>query len=132
MMKSIIITKKHNLEEEINSGAMTRLAGVSEHLSNATHIHMAIANIPTERCSTTHYHTNCESAIYVLSGTGLFIHGENMEIEAEISAGDFIFVPEGALHQPVNTGDTELTLIVARNTPTEIVKEKPGLGRKDC
>jgi uncharacterized RmlC-like cupin family protein len=131
-MKSIIITKQHDLEEEINSGAMTRLAGVSKHLSNATNIHMAIANIPAERCSTTHYHTNCESAIYVLFGSGLFIHGQNMEITDEISAGDFIFVPEGALHQPVNTGDTELKLIVARNTPTEIVEEKPGLGRTDC
>ena len=131
-MKSIIVTKQHDLEEEINSGAMTRLAGVSKHLSNATNIHMAIANIPADRCSTTHYHTNCESAIYVLSGSGLFIHGQNMEITDEISAGDFIFVPEGALHQPVNTGDTELKLIVARNTPTEIVEEKPGLGRTDC
>ena len=47
-MKPIVVTKKDNLEKEINSGAMTRLAGVPEHLSNATNIHMAIANIPTE------------------------------------------------------------------------------------
>ncbi len=131
-MKPIIVTKKDSLEEEINSGVMTRFAGVSEHLSNATNIHMAIANIPIDRCSTTHYHTNCESAIYVLSGSGLFVHGENMDIQDEISAGDFIFVPAGALHQPVNTGETTLKLIVARNTPTEIVEEKPSLGRKDC
>ena len=131
-MKSIIVTKKDSLEEEINSGPMTRFAGVSEHLSNATNIHMALADIPMGRCSTTHYHTNCESAIYVLSGSGIFVHGDNMDIEDEISAGDFIFVPAGALHQPVNTGDTTLKLIVARNTPTEIVAEKAGLGRRDC
>tara|TARA_B100000686_G_C16635319_1_gene886964 strand:- start:770 stop:1165 length:396 start_codon:yes stop_codon:yes gene_type:complete len=131
-MKPIIVTKKGSLEQEINSGPMTRFAGVSEHLSNATNIHMALANIPMGRCSTTHYHTNCESAIYVLSGSGIFVHGDNMDIEDEISAGDFIFVPAGALHQPVNTGDTTLKLIVARNTPTEIVEEKARLGRKDC
>ena len=131
-MKSIIVTKKDSLEEEINSGPMTRFAGVSEHLSNATNIHMALADIPMGRCSTTHYHTNCESAIYVLSGSGIFVHGDNMDIEDEISAGDFVFVPAGALHQPVNTGDTPLKLIVARNTPTEIVEEKAGLGRRDC
>ena len=131
-MKPIIVTKKDSLEEEINSGPMTRFAGVSEHLSNATNIHMALADIPMGRCSTTHYHTNCESAIYVLSGSGIFVHGDNMDIEDEISAGDFIFVPAGALHQPVNTGDTTLKLIVARNTPTEIVAEKAGLGRRDC
>ena len=131
-MKPIIVTKKDSLEEEINSGPMTRVAGVSEHLSNATNIHMALADIPMGRCSTTHYHTNCESAIYVLSGSGIFVHGDNMDIEDEISAGDFVFVPAGALHQPVNTGDTTLKLIVARNTPTEIVEEKAGLGRRDC
>ena len=131
-MKKIIVTKKNELEEEINSGAMIRLAGVSKNLSNATNIHMAIASIPKDRCSTTHFHTNCESAIYVLSGNGLFLHGKNLEIEEEISQGDFIFVPEGAFHQPVNTGDNVLELIVARNTPIEIVEEMPDLGRKDC
>tara|TARA_B110000014_G_scaffold244413_1_gene215577 strand:+ start:429 stop:848 length:420 start_codon:yes stop_codon:yes gene_type:complete len=131
-MKKIIVTKKNELEEEINSGAMLRLAGVSKNLSNATNIHMAIATIPKDRCSTTHFHTNCESAIYVLSGKGLFLHGNNLEIEEEISQGDFIFVPEGAFHQPVNTGDNVLELIVARNTPIEIVEEMPNLGRKDC
>jgi len=132
IMKKIIITKKNNLEEEVNSGAMIRLAGVSESLSGAKNIHLAIATIPPERCSTTHFHTNCESAIYVLSGEGVFIHGDNMEIEDNISEGDFIFVPEGSLHQPINTGEEDLKLIVARNTPVEIVEEVTELGRKNC
>ena len=62
----------------------------------------------------------------------MFLHGKNLEIDAKISEGDFIFVPDGALHQPVNTSDKDLILIVARNTPVEIVEEKPNLGRKDC
>jgi len=131
-MKKITITKKNKVEEEINSGSMTRWAGVSENLSGAKNIHLAIASIPKDRCSTTHYHTNCESAIYVLSGEGIFLHGDNMDIESEISEGDFIYVPDGALHQPINTGNEELKLIVARNTPLEIVKEIADLGRKDC
>ena len=131
-MKQIVITQKNSLEEEINSGAMLRLAGVSEGLSGAKNIHLAIAIVPKDRCSTTHFHTNCESAIYVLSGRGIFLHGENMEIKAEISEGDFIYVPDGALHQPINTGKGDLKLIVARNTPVEIVEEEPNLGRKDC
>ena len=111
---------------------MTRWAGVSENLSGAKNIHLAIASIPKDRCSTTHFHTNCESAIYVLSGEGIFLHGDNMDIESEISEGDFIYVPDGALHQPINTGNGELKLIVARNTPLEIVKEIADLGRLDC
>ena len=131
-MKKITITKKNKVEEEINSGSMTRWAGVSENLSGAKNIHLAIASIPKDRCSTTHFHTNCESAIYVLSGEGIFLHGDNMDIESEISEGDFIYVPDGALHQPINTGNEELKLIVARNTPLEIVKEHADLGRNDC
>ena len=128
-----IITRSDNLEVEVASGAMTRLAGVSETLSGSTGIHLAIATVPPGRCSTAHYHTNCESAIYVLSGDGLFLHGEKLEIEEPIGVGDFIYVPPESNHQPVNTSDTEdLVLIVARNTPIELVVDLPQAGRQEC
>ena len=129
----IVITRSDSLEVEINSGAMTRFAGVSELLTGSTGIHMAIATVPPGRCSTAHYHTNCESAIYVLSGEGLFLSGPKLDNEQAISGGDFIFVPPDANHQPVNTSDSDdLVLIVARNAPVELVVELEGLGRKDC
>jgi len=94
---------------------------------------MAIATVPPGRCSTAHYHVNCESAIYVVSGIGTFLSQEKLDKQVPISKGDFIFVPPGANHQPVNTSDTDdLVLIVARNAPTEIVVQLDGLGRKDC
>jgi uncharacterized RmlC-like cupin family protein len=94
---------------------------------------MAIATVPPGRCSMAHYHVNCESAIYVVSGSGTFLSGPKLETEEMISAGDFIFVPPDANHQPVNTSDTEnLVLIVARNAPVEIVVDLEDLGRKDC
>ncbi|MFQ6028497.1 MAG: cupin domain-containing protein [Dehalococcoidia bacterium] len=112
------------LEVEISSGAMTRLAGVSEGLSGTTGIHLAIATIPPGCASSPHHHVNCESAIYVLSGHGKFVVGDNLENPLPIKAGDFIFVPPEAVHQPVNDSTTEpLQLIVARNTPVEIVAE---------
>jgi len=129
----IVITRSESLEVEINSGAMTRFAGVSEQLTGSTGIHMAIATVPPGRCSTAHYHTNCESAIYVVSGIGLFLSGEDLDNEEPISQGDFIFVPPDANHQPVNTSDVDiLVLIVARNAPVELVVELTGAGRKDC
>ena len=127
------VVKNDQLEVEVNSGAMTRLAGVSESLTGSTGIHLAIATVPPGRCSTTHYHTNCESAIYVVSGKGLFLSGDNLEKEDEINAGDFIYVPPNSNHQPVNTSSNEnLVLVVSRNTPVELVVELPNLGRKDC
>ncbi len=129
----IVVTHPDSLEVEINSGAMTRLAGVSESLTGSTGIHLAVATVPPGRCSTAHYHTNCESAIYVVSGRGVFLSGAELDREEPISGGDFIFVPPDANHQPVNTSDTEdLVLIVARNTPIELVVDLEGLGRQDC
>ena len=85
----------HNdsLEVEIQSGAMTRLAGVSEGLTGSTGIHLAIATIPPHCGSSPHYHVNCESAIYVVKGHGRFIVGDKLDNPLPISPGDFIYVP---------------------------------------
>ena len=131
--KPCVVTRGDNLEVDVASGSMTRLAGVSEALSGSTGIHLSIATVPPGRCSTAHYHVNCESAIYVVSGEGLFLHGKELEIEEPIGRGDFIYVPPDSNHQPVNTSDDEyLVLIVARNAPVEIVVDLEGAGRRDC
>ena len=69
----------NELETEVSSGAMTRLAGVSESLVGSTGIHLAIASIQAGCASSPHYHVNCESAIYVLKGQGRFLTGNNLE-----------------------------------------------------
>ena len=111
------------LEVEIQSGAMTRLAGVSEALTGSTGIHLAIATIPPHCASSPHYHVNCESAIYVVKGHGRFIVGDKLDNPLPIGPGDFIYVPAEAVHQPVNDSDEVMEIIVARNTPVEIVQE---------
>ena len=67
------------LEVEIRSGAMTRLAGVSQGLVGSEGIHLAIATIPPGCASSPHHHVNCESAIYVVRGQGRFIVGDKLE-----------------------------------------------------
>ena len=112
------------LEVEINSGSMTRLAGVSQALGGAEGIHLAIATIPPGCASSPHYHVNCESAIYVSKGKGRFLTGKRLEKSLDISVGDFIYVPPDSVHQPVNDSLSEtMELIVARNAPVEIVVE---------
>ena len=111
------------LEVEIQSGAMTRLAGVSEALTGSTGIHLAIVTIPPHCSSSPHYHVNCESAIYVVKGHGRFIVGDKLDNPLPICPGDFIYVLAEAVHQPVNDSDEVMEIIVARNTPVEIVAE---------
>ncbi len=118
------VTHPGGLEVDVASGSMTRLAGVSEALSGAEGIHLAIATIPPACASSPHYHVNCESAIYVLSGRGRFLSGKNLEKSSDIGPGDFIYVPPNSVHQPVNDSASEpMELIVARNAPVEIVVE---------
>ena len=117
------LIKSDQLEVEISSGSMTRLAGVSQGSTGSTGIHLAIATIPAGCSSTPHYHVNCESAIYVSKGRGRFLVGERLETYLPIGPGDFLYVPAEAVHQPVNDGDQPMELIVARNTPVEIVVE---------
>lgn len=121
----------NELETEVSSGAMTRLAGVSESLVGSTGIHLAIASIQAGCASSPHYHVNCESAIYVLKGQGRFLTGNNLENSLTIGPGDFIYVPQNSVHQPINDGLEPMELIVARNTPVEIVEEVHGVGESD-
>ena len=69
----------------------------------------------------THYR---ESSIYVVSGSGRFLSGPGLEKSDAIARGDFIYVPPNSVHQPINDSESEtMELIVARNTPVEIVVE---------
>ena len=122
-MADIHIIHPDQRETEVASGAMTRIAGVSETLTGATGIHMATATIPAGHSSSPHVHLNCESAIYILQGHGKFMVGEKLDQALEFGPGDYLFVPPGAPHQPVNDGTDIIEMVVARNAPVEIVEE---------
>jgi uncharacterized RmlC-like cupin family protein len=108
---------------EVGSGAMTRFEGVSSGLTGAQGIHLAIATIPPREMSSPHRHINCESAIFVLSGQGRFLVGEQLERSIQVGPGDFIYIPPMAVHAPTSDSDEPLELLVARNAPVEEVEE---------
>jgi uncharacterized RmlC-like cupin family protein len=124
-MAEIRIVHPDQRETEIASGAMTRIAGVSESLTGATGIHLATATIPAGCASGAHVHLNCESALYIMQGHGKFMVGEKLDQAIEFGPGDYLFVPPGAPHQPVNDGAETIEMVVARNTPLEIVEDYP-------
>ena len=123
-MDDVRVIHPHERETEIASGAMTRVAGVSKNLGGAQGIHLAIAIIPPGAQSSPHVHVNCESALYILRGRGRMLVGKELDEELSFGAGDFIYVPPNAPHQPVNDDPAEpVEMIVARNAPEEIVEE---------
>ena len=127
-MAEVRVIKPHQCEVEVSSGAMLRVAGVSDGIVGAQGIHLALATIPPGCSSSAHWHTNCESAIYITRGYGRFLVGEGLQTSLEFQAGDFIYVPQNALHQPINDSDEQIEMVVARNSPIEIVREYSDLG----
>lgn len=101
---------------------MSRLAGVAASTCGASGVWMGEVTLAPGFRSGAHHHGDVESAIYVASGVLRFRWGDRLQHSGQGSAGDFIFVPAGAIHQEINGSSTEpLVTIVARGGRDNIV-----------
>jgi quercetin dioxygenase-like cupin family protein len=78
--------------------------------------------------SETHVHAGAEEVLYVLEGNG------EVRVEAvthPVSPGRAVFVPDGAEHSYVNTGDTPLILVGAMAPPIDPDDIRPAMPRLD-
>jgi uncharacterized RmlC-like cupin family protein len=104
--------------------------GVSAKTSGAKALSMNLVVIPAGGAAEPHYHMGYETAIYILKGKVETRYGEGLARSVVNVEGDFVFIPPGLPHQPVNVSATETALaIVARNDPAEqesVVKYDPG------
>ena len=82
-----------------------------------------ILSVPVGRIFFAGEHTNRESALYVLSGHGRFLTGDDLSQALDFGPGDCLYVPPGAPHAPVNDGDEPIVLVVVRNARVEIREE---------
>ncbi len=62
-----------------------------------------------------HHHGEYESAIYVATGRFRMEFGPGGSHVEEAEAGDFLYVPKGAIHRESNPLDEEATLIAVRS-----------------
>lgn len=96
--------------------------GVSRATVNAQDLFMAYQWVPPLARSKIHWHENCETGAYVLSGR-LRIHvGTEYETEViDIEKGDFAFIAKGGVHAVENPDPNEpCVCIIARNTADEV------------
>ena len=61
-----------------------------------------------------HQHNNAETVIYVLEGQARTLIGLHGEVVVDNQAGDFLFIPAGVWHQPMNVSDRPVVAIEAR------------------
>lgn len=94
--------------------------GISNKNAGAKNLSLLKVVIPPGGSAQAHVHKGYESAIYLLEGSVETRYGENLEKSVVNVAGDFIYIPADAPHQPVNLSKTEPAIaIVARNDGDE-------------
>jgi uncharacterized RmlC-like cupin family protein len=94
--------------------------GISGGTVGATGLSLGLVIVPPGGAALPHVHEGFETAICQLEGRVVTRYGERLEHEVETGPGDFLFVPPGVPHQPVNASETERAVgIVARNEPSE-------------
>ena len=104
-------------------------AEVSHETAGADNLFMGIFRVPPGAQSRPHYHANCESACYMVSGSMEIRWGERLEEAVRLDVGDLLYVPPHETHVLRNLSDTEpAEYVVARNSPTEDSVEVPWAG----
>ena len=105
------ITSKQNLPYYV---------GISQETAGAKGLSMNLVVIPPGGSPKAHYHKDFETAIYLLKGKVETRFGEKLQESKINEEGDFVFIPAGVPHKPVNLSKTEPALaIVSRNDPNE-------------
>ena len=94
--------------------------GISQETVGAKGLSMNMVVIPPGGSPKAHYHKDFETAIYLLKGRVETWFGKNLKESMINEEGDFVYIPPGVPHKPINLSQTETALaIVSRNDPNE-------------
>jgi uncharacterized RmlC-like cupin family protein len=98
---------------------MSLATGVSRRSAGSHALCLHLVVIPPGTRGVPHAHDGHESAIYTVSGETEVWHGEGLRDRTVVHAGDFMYVPPGTPHLPVNRSDVTTVAVVARTDPQE-------------
>jgi uncharacterized RmlC-like cupin family protein len=93
--------------------------GIAAETVGARGICMHLLTIPPGGRAKAHMHQGHETAIYVLSGEAVTLHGERLEHRTVTRAGDLFYIPPGVPHLPMNLSDKPVSAVIARTDPDE-------------
>ena len=94
--------------------------GVGAENAGAEHLCLHLLVIPPGGRARAHLHENHESAIYLVQGDVDVWWGDQLQEHVRIQGGDFMYIPPGVPHLPVNASATEpAQAVVARTDPNE-------------
>ena len=94
-------------------------SGVSSGSAGAKALCLHLVMIPPGSRGMPHFHAGHESAVYTVSGETEVWHGTGLVKRTIVRAGDFMYIPPGTPHLPVNRSDVMTIAVVARTDPDE-------------
>jgi uncharacterized RmlC-like cupin family protein len=81
---------------------------------------MAVFRVPPLARSRPHYHEDCDSAVYMLSGHLQVKWGDRLEQELTLEPRDLVYIPPRETHILENLSESEpAEYVVARDSPHE-------------
>ncbi len=86
---------------------------VSDAIGNSDALTMGKCFIQPGKANPVHHHPNCDEVLHVIRGR--ISHRVDDEI-VEMTAGDTVSIPMGAIHNAINIGDEECELLITYNT----------------
>ncbi len=96
---------------------LPQLEGVSDRTAGSKQLSLHLVVIPPGGAAEPHMHDGFETAIYMLSGVVRTRFGRGLTESVVTGEGDFLFIPPGLPHQPINLSATEAArALVARST----------------
>lgn len=93
--------------------------GISAESVGSQGICMHLLTIPPGGRAKAHLHEHHETAIYVISGEVETWYGEGLGEHLTVRAGEYLYIPAGMPHLPINTSSEPATAVLARTDPNE-------------
>jgi uncharacterized RmlC-like cupin family protein len=104
----------------IEQQGLTLTTGVSRETVGSNALCMRLMMLPPGTRGTPHSHKGHESAIWVAMGEAEIWHGPGLCGRTVVHAGDFLYIPPGTPHLPVNRSETKMMVaVMARTDPSE-------------
>jgi uncharacterized RmlC-like cupin family protein len=120
--QTLRIVRASDRRPDTASGAMVREAAISRGLVGAEQLWVGYVELPPGMRSAPHHHGDCESAIYIISGSARFLTGDGFQNVETAAAGDFVWVPPQIAHIEENASATvAVRMVVARSTQETLV-----------
>ena len=94
-------------------------AGISAESAGTHGLCLHSVTIPPGGRTKAHRHESHESAIYTVDGRCEFWWGEGLAHRDEVGPGDFVYIPAGVPHLPINRTDEPMFAVIARTDPNE-------------